>query len=205
MTLELARRGYEMIGIDYSAEMLNIARESAQELGVGDKILWLCQDMTEFELYGTVDVALCCLDGINHLTDKRALDKCLSLVHNYLCPDGLFIFDVNGKHKFENIYADRSYAYEIDGNVCIWQNYYNEKRRLCDFYITLFEKHKDGTYTRSDAVQRERMYTLRALNSALSSSGFELIGAYSDFILTPASDGSERIYIVARCKKEIKQ
>lgn len=205
MTLELARRGYEMIGVDYSPEMLDIARDSAERAGVSDKILWLCQDMTDFELYGTVDVALCCLDGINHLTGRGDIDKCFSLVHNYLCPDGLFIFDVNGRYKFENIYADRSYAYEIDGDVCIWQNYYNSKSRLCDFYITLFKENSDGCYSRTDEMQRERMYTLRSLKMSLRSAGFELIGTYSDFALTDATDGCERIYIVARCKKEIKQ
>ena len=202
MTLELAKRGYEMIGIDYSPEMLDVARENADLCGVSDKTLWLCQDMTDFELYGTVDVALCCLDGLNHLTKKNDLDKCLSLVHNYLCPDGLFIFDINGKYKFEHIYADRSYAYEIDGNVCIWQNYYNEKTKLCDFYITLFSENDDGSYERYDESQRERMYTVRSMTSALRKSGFEIVGAYSDFEGTAATDASERIYFVARCKKE---
>ena len=68
MTLELAKRGYDMTGIDYSVEMLDIARESAERAGLADKMLWLCQDITEFELYGTVDVTVSCLDTLNHLT-----------------------------------------------------------------------------------------------------------------------------------------
>ena len=199
MTLELARRGYDMTGVDLSAEMLNVARERADEEGLD--VLWLCQNMTEFELYGTVDVTLCCLDGINHLTDTASLSKTFALVHNYLSPDGLFIFDVNGKYKFENIYSDRAYVMEEDGAVCIWQNSYNEKSKLCDFYITLFKEESDGSYTRYDESEREKMYTCRALKSALSAAGFEFIGAYSDFSFTPASDESERIYIVAKCKK----
>ena len=103
MTLELASRGYDMTGIDYSPDMLDVARERAENIGVGEGMLWLCQDITEFELYGTVDFAVCCLDVVNHLTSKKSLDKCFNLVHNYLVPDGLFIFDVNGKYKFENI------------------------------------------------------------------------------------------------------
>ena len=201
MTLELARRGYDMTGVDNSPEMLDIARELAEAEGLSDKMLWLLQDMREFELYGTVDLTVSCLDCINHLTSPKDLDKCLDLVHNYLIPDGLFIFDVNGKFKFENIYGDRAYSMEEDGKVCIWQNSYNEKTKLCDFYITVFEECEDGRYERYDDAQRERMYTLSVLKKHLLSSGFELVGAYSDFAFTEATDNDERIYIVAKCKK----
>ena len=200
MTLELAARGYDMIGVDYSPEMLDIARERAEAAGYD--ILWLCQDMRDFELYGTVDVAVSCLDSINHLTSKADLDKCLSLVHNYLIPNGLFIFDINGKYKFENIYSDLTYAMDEGGAVCVWQNYYNKKSGICDFYITLFTEDGEGKYERSDEVQREKMYTLRMIKNSLLRNSFEFIGAYSDFNKTPATDSSERIYIVARCIKE---
>lgn len=201
MTLELARRGYDMTGIDLSFEMLDIAREYADKEGLSDRMLWLCQDMREFELYGTVDLTVCCLDGINHLTASGDLTKCLSLVHNYLTPDGLFIFDVNGKYKFENIYSDTTYVMEEGRSMCVWQNDYNPETRLCDFYITLFAKCDDGRYDRYDDIQRERMYTLRALKRVLINTGFEFVLACEDFARTPATDESERIYIVARCKK----
>ncbi len=201
MTLELAARGYDMTGVDISPEMLDAARDSAEKKEMADKILWLCQDMTEFELYGTVDVTVSCLDCINHLASKADLEKCLALVHNYLIPDGLFIFDINGKAKFENVYSDNSYVMEEDGCVCIWQNYYNSKNGSCDFYITLFEEGEDGSYERYDDVQRERVYTIRSIKNSLSKCGFEFIGAYDNFDFDPASDDSNRIYIVARCKK----
>lgn len=199
MTLELARRGYDMTGIDYSVEMLDVARSEAESEGLD--ILWLCQDMREFELYGTVDAAVSCLDSMNHLTEVPDLRRCLSLVHNYLIPDGIFIFDVNGRHKFETVYADRSYVCEESGSVCIWQNCYNERSRLCDFYITLFTEREDGGYDRYDECQRERMYTLRSIRSALSDTRFEFLGAYSDFDFSDATDSDDRIYVVAKCKK----
>ncbi len=201
MTLELAGLGYDMTGIDYSSEMLDIARARAEKLGKSGEILWLCQNMCEFELYGTVELAVCSLDGINHLTKKSELDKCFRLVHNYLVPDGLFIFDVNGKHKFENVYSDNSYVMETEDAFCIWQNYYNSKNGICDFYITLFENDGKGKYLRYDDIQREKMYTLRSLKSSLLASGFEFIAAYSDFDFNPGDDEDDRIYIVARCKK----
>lgn len=202
MTVELARRGYDMTGVDISEEMLDKARERAEIDGFDGKILWLCQDMREFELYGTVDVTVSCLDCINHLLSYSDLCKCFSLVHNYLIPDGLFIFDVNGKRKFEEIYAEQSYVMENDESFCVWQNYYNKKTKLCDFYITLFTEGCDGRYERYDDRQRERMYTIRSLKKALCENGFEFIGAYSDYGFTLATDGDERIYVVARCKKK---
>lgn len=200
MTLELARRGYDMTGVDLSTEMLDIARASAEEQGIGN-VLWLNQSFTELDLYGTVDLAVSCLDCINHITSQGELKTALSLVHNFLVPGGLFIFDINGRGKFERIYADRSYVYESEGGVCVWQNAYNPKRRICDFYITLFEEGEDGRYERYDEVGREKMYTLRSLNSALRSVGLEPLGAFRDFNYTPATDDDERIYLVAKCVK----
>ena len=80
MTLELAERGYDMIGVDYSVQMLDVARNRAEKLKLDGKILWLCQDMSDFELYGTVDAAVSCLDCINHITDSKELDKCFDLL-----------------------------------------------------------------------------------------------------------------------------
>lgn len=199
MTLELARRGYDMTGIDYSPEMLDIARTAAEN--EGHDVLWLCQDMREFELYGTVDAAVCCLDGINHLEEDGDLERCFALVHNYLIPDGIFIFDINGKYKFENIYADNTFSMEEDGAVCIWENYYDRDSRICDFYITLFEECNDGRYIRHDETQSERMYTLDEVKNALNKSSMEFIAAYGDLDFAPGTDECERIYIVAKCRK----
>lgn len=202
MTVELAERGYDMTGVDLSVEMLDAARARASEHGLDGKILWLCQDMREFELYGTVDAVVSCLDCINHITVPAELRKCFSLVHNYLSPDGLFIFDINGKKKFETVYSDRSYVMETEDAMCVWQNYYNEKSKLCDFYITLFTRNDDGRYLRLDDRQRERMYPLASIKKMLHGEGFEFIGAYADYDMTDAGDADERIYIIARCKKE---
>jgi SAM-dependent methyltransferase len=201
MTLELAKRGYDMTGVDVSPEMLDIARNNGEKAGFSDKILWLCQDMCEFELYGTVDITVSCLDCINHILKPAELAECFKLVHNYLIPDGLFIFDINGKNKFETVYADNSYVMENETSLCTWQNFYNSKNGICDFYITVFEEDGFGKYNRFDDVQSEKMYTVRSIKQSLSKCGFEFIGAYRDFDFSDASDKDDRIYIVARCKK----
>ena len=201
MTLELARRGYDMTGVDVSCEMLDVAQSEARALGFDGKILWLLQDMREFELYGTVDAVVSTLDCVNHLTTKNDLEKTLSLVHNYLIPDGLFVFDINGKGKFERVYANNSYVYETDGSLCVWQNYYNKKTKICDFYISVFSENEDGSYSRFDEVHREKMYTVRSIKSSLEKCNFEFLGAFKSFEFENASDDDERIYIVAKCKK----
>jgi hypothetical protein len=141
------------------------------------------------------------LDTLNHITKEKELLSVFSLVHNYLDPDGLFIFDVNGKAKCETLYANQTYVLEEGDDFCVWENEYNEKSKLCQFFITLFSKERDGRYIRSEETQSEKMYTLESLRRALFDTGFEFIGAYSDFDFNAASDMSERIYIVARCKK----
>lgn len=200
MTFELHSRGYDMTGVDLSPEMLAEAADIAAEKGIDD-ILWLCQDMTEFELYGTVDAAVCCLDGINHLNGSGQLEKCFSLVHNYLVPDGLFIFDVNTPKKFEEVYGNRDYILEDDGVLLAWQNDYNEKRRICDFYISVFTEDEDGRYIREDSVQRERCYSAAYLKRVLKKCGFEIVSFSSGYDFEPAADDAHRWYITARCKK----
>ena len=201
MTLALAERGFDMIGVDRSCEMLSVARDRAAELGLSDRILWLQQDMTDFELYGTVEAVVCCLDSINHLTKRDELYSCLRLVHNYLTPDGLFVFDLNSKSKFETLYGDASYVFEAPGVFCTWQNAYHPKSKLCHFDITLFEEGKDGRYVRYDERQTERMYPLKSIEKALDACGFSLIGAYGSPKCEPITEESERWYLVARAIK----
>lgn len=207
MTRALAVRGYDMIGVDGSEDMLSEAYIKGDDEGVGG-ILYLCQDMRSFELYGTVGATVCCLDSINYLLSEGDVEKTFSLVHNYSDPDGLFIFDVNSPYKFLNIYGDNAYILEgeneTDGGAifCGWQNSYDKETGICDFYLSLFEQISDDeTYRRSDEHQRERCYTLDTLKKLLEKTGFEFLGAWSDFDFSEIKDDTERFYIAARAKK----
>ena len=211
MTRELSSRGYDMIGIDGSADMLSEAYSKPSQ---GPKpILYLNQDMRSFELYGTVGATVCCLDSINYLLSESDVKKTFDLVHNYLDPDGLFIFDVNTPYKFENVYSDNAYILEDemtedygDGEsesyavYCGWQNVYDRESGICDFYLSLFEE-KDGVYLRRDEHQQERCYTKDTLLSLLSECGFEILGIFEDFAFSSPSESCERWYIAARAKK----
>ena len=197
VTLPLAARGYEMIGVDVSADMLAIARERKG----GESVLWLCQDMRSFELYGTVEAVVCTLDGINHLTKREDVLSCFRLVHNYLVPGGVFLFDVNTPYKFREIYGSHSYILEDEGVFCAWQNTYNEKSGLCRFDVSLFEEQEDGSYLRGDATIKERCYKSEALCQMLTDIGFSVLEKFDRYSLAEQKSDTERLVIVAKANK----
>ncbi len=201
MTLELASRGYDMIGVDASAQMLSRAMSRMYAEGKSG-ILFLQQDMREFELYGTVGAVVSTLDCVNYLTGDGDLDRCFSLVHNYLDPDGVFLFDVNTPHKFRTVYGDNAYVLENEQTLCAWQNEYDEETRLCHFYLSVFREEKDGRYTREDEEQTERCYTKEELEHALTRAGFADITFFGDTDMSAPTDTTERWFVAARCKKE---
>lgn len=205
MTFELQSRGYDMIGADLSEDMLTEALDKAYDREISN-ILFLKQDMRTFELYGTVGAICCCLDSINYLTEDGDINKCFANVHNYLDPDGLFIFDVNTPYKFENIYGNSHYIFEDNDSFgrptyCGWQNEYDSESKLCNFYLTVFTHEEDGRITRADEIQTERCYSLSELKTALETCGFEFLGCYGDFDFSLPTENCERWYIVAKAKK----
>ena len=198
ITLPLLSRGYDMIGIDISPEMLDLARRKTG----GKNVLWLCQDMRSFELYGTVSAVVSCLDSINYLTGKIGLKKCFSLVHNYLDPNGIFVFDINSPYKFKNIYAENHYIIESDDVYCGWKNHYDEKSGLCDFELSIFAKDsKSDNYVRYDELQRERCWTVPIISQMLSSVGFEILSISGGFENAELCETTERIFFICRAIK----
>ncbi len=205
LTLELATRGYDMIGADLSEDMLSEAMDKAYDKGI-EGVLFLHQDMRSFELYGTVGAITCCLDSLNYLTEDGDLETCLKCVHNYLDPDGIFIFDVNTPYKFENVYGDQHYIFESKNSFgenayCGWQNDYDAETGLCSFYLSVFTEEKDGRFSRADEVQTERCYLKEELTENLEKCGFEVIGFFGDYAFSEPGDDCERWYVIARAKK----
>ena len=203
LTLPLAARGYDMIGADGSEEMLAVAASKRKPRGASS-ILWSRQDMRSFELYGTVGLIVSALDSVNYLTDIGALRSCFSLVHNYLDPGGLFIFDVNTKHKFETVFSGRDYVLESDGVLCAWRSDYSARTGLCRFELSIFAR-EGGLWRRYDEAQTERAWSDRTLRKILKISGFELCAATSDYTCESATEGDERRCYVARAIKPSEQ
>lgn len=194
--IEMAKRGYDMICLDLSNDMLNIASEKANKEGVD--ILFLNQDMCNFELYGTVDVIVCLLDSFNYLTKISAVKKLFKLVQNYLNPNGLFIFDINTQYKFENVLSDNLF-YEIGDDVTyIWENYYNHKTKIARFDLTFFVK-EGMLYKRFDELHFERAYSHDEILEFIDNSGLKFISVYDELKLRKPPKNSERNFYI--CKK----
>lgn len=191
-----AKENYDMIGVDISHDMLNIAKENNSH----ENILYLNQDMREFELYGTVDVIYSSLDCINYITDKRDLKKVFKLCHNYLNPQGLFIFDINTEHKFKNILDNKTYIYDNENAYLIWQSEYDKKRKLCTFFLDMFYKEND-IYKRFYEEQEQRAYSVNELVETAEKNGFEVLGIYDNLSFKKYNNKSEKIFFVLRSKK----
>ncbi len=190
LTEELKNLGYDMIGIDLSVDMLNIAKEKNPD------ILYLCQDMREFELYGTVDCICCMTDSLNYITDTNDLAEIFRLVKNYLNPGGSFIFDLNTFYKLKAVLGGNTFTYD-DGDVFyVWENDFDEEENICDFYLSFFVKQENGTYRRFDEEHCEKAYHISQITDLLTSAGFENINCYSDYNKSPISETSERVVFV---------
>ncbi len=164
----LADRGYDMVALDISPEMLNIAREK----NYGKNTLLLCQDMRDFELYGTVQAIYSSFDCINYLTEKGDLTRVFALVRNYLESGGLFIFDINTEYRYKNVYDGMSYVYEVGDDMAVWRNAYDEEEELCEFTVDLFSE-EDGAYYRSTEIQTQKYHSSESVLA--SAEGFVLV------------------------------
>ncbi len=191
LTSVLARRGYDMIGLDISADMLSVAKEKEPD------ILYICQDMRAFELYGTVDAALCMTDSLNYVTSQKELERVFSLVKNYLNPDSPFIFDMNSAYKLEKVLGNNTFAYDGEDIFYVWENHWDNQKRICDFFMTFFSKGEDGLYRRFDETHTQRAYSCEEVENALRLAGFKHITAYDGYTCAPPQACTQRLVYVA--------
>ncbi len=193
--IEMAKRGYDMIGVDSSSDMLCCAKEKA--LKAGYDILFLNQDMSSFELYGTVDVIVCLVDSLNYLTAKQDVKKMFKLVSNYLNPDGLFIFDVNTEYKLSKVLGNNVF-YDVRDDVSyIWQSTYDSRKKLCTYDVTFFVQ-QDELYRRYDEIHTERAYKTDELSDLLVSAGLIPLNIYNELTTKPVNAKSERVFFACR-------
>ena len=225
MTERLAGYGFDMIGVDNSEEMLELAMEKKTESGYD--ILYLLQDMRGFELYGTVRAVVSVCDSVNYITEPDELEEVFRLVNNYLDPKGIFLFDFNTVHKYRDVIGDSTIA--EDRGVCsfIWDNRYYEKEQINEYDLTLFiaedfnpmenayvsertadsedallseeEGGENGSlYRRYTETHYQRGYTLAEIQELLERAGLVFIEAYDADTKETPNDTSERICVIAR-------
>lgn len=199
ITEYLGQAGYDMIGIDNSEDMLSIAMEKAAAKDLN--ILYLLQDMREFELYGTVAAAVSICDSMNYITEPEELLEVFRLVNNYLDPGGLFIFDLNTPYKYEELLADNVIAENRDDCAFIWENYYDEESRINEYDLSVFVEEEEDVFRRYREIHYQRSYPLEEVKELLLQAGMEFVAAYDAFTKDAPKEDSERIYVIAREKK----
>ena len=196
LTLELARRGYEMIGVDQSEEMLAQAAEKCRQASEIPP-LFLHQSMDKLDLYGTIDACVCCLDSVNYVTSPQKLERAFQRVHTFLMPGGLFVFDVNTPDKLRAL-DGQVFLDESADAYCVWRADYSARRRVCTYGMDLFTLEPDGRWSRADELHEEYAYEPDELEALLIRAGFSRIKQYGERKLRAPKAGEGRIFFAAR-------
>ena len=195
LSLPLAQKGYGIIGIDMSEDMLSFAQQKAQKMGVD--ALFLQQDMRKFELYGSVDSVICICDVINYLCNTAELKQFFNLVYTYLNPGGLLIFDISTEYKFSQIFADNDFCGIGDNAAYIWENSYDPAKLVNEYRVTFFIK-KDDKYERFEELHSLKAFSVTEVKSALVKAGFLNINLCDANGFGSLSNNSERIFFSAQ-------
>ena len=196
VTEMLADAGYDMIGIDNSEEMLAEAMEKRAESG--HDILYLLQDMQDFELYGTVRAVVSVCDSMNYLTDEEDLEYLFALVNNYLDPGGLFIFDMNTIHKYRDVIGDTTIAEDREDGSFIWENSYDQENNLNVYELALFLPREDGLYEKCEEEHVQRAYSIETIKSMIRKAGMELVAIYDAYTHKQGDENCERLTFIAK-------
>ncbi len=212
MTRLLSRAGYDMIGIDNSEEMLQMAREAEYEAKEypavqaesqsREDILYLLQDMREFELYGTVKAVVSICDCVNYILEEEELLQVFRLVNNYLDPGGVFIFDLNTLYKYREVLGENVICENREEGSFIWENFYDEKEKLNQYDLTLFLREEESSplYRKYEETHFQRGYELKQVKMLLEQAGMEVLAVYDGYTREPVREDSQRVTVIAREK-----
>ena len=202
LTRLMAAKGYEMMGVDYSQDMLTVAAEKNTE---DNDILYINQDMRSLELLEKSDAIISVCDCINYMILDEDIEDCFKSVKSNLIKDGIFIFDFNTIYKYETVIGDTTIAENRENSSFIWENYYSSDDHINEYDVTFFTKIEDDTDAESDGIFRrfsevhiQRGYTLQEMKQFLLTAGFSFVAALDEETRKEPTETSERIYIIAR-------
>lgn len=201
LTELLSQKGYDMIGVDNSPQMLEIAMEKRAESG--SETLYLLQDMRELELYSTVGTVISVCDSLNYLLKEEDLLQVFRLVDNYLYPGGLFLFDFNTVYKYSRVIGDTVIAENRDDCSFIWENYYHEEEEINEYDLTVFVQQEGDHFQRFTENHFQRGYTPETMRRLVEQAGMQVVRLLDADSLKEVNDQSERVYLLAReCNKK---
>ncbi len=196
LTELLYQKGFDIIGVDNSESMLNIAMEKREKSG--DEILYLLQDMRELELYSTVGTVVSVCDSVNYILEEEELAEVFSRVNNYLYPGGIFIFDFNTEYKYREIIGDTTIAENREDCSFIWENYYDPEEALNEYDLTIFVREEIGLFRRFTETHFQRGYTVEQMTALVEQAGMLVVEIMDADTRQPVTAESERVYIVAK-------
>ena len=195
-SLQFAKKGIEVIGVDPSPEMLDIAREKLAAAGY--EALLLCQSAEELDLYGTVDGAVCCLDSLNHIINEDEFKRSIARISLFLEPQRLFIFDVNTEHKHKKVLSGTTFAAETENVFCVWQNSECDDDGIVDISLDFFREMQDGTYERTSEDFSERAYSPEFIEKCITEAGLQTVAVLGDMNFDAPKKEEERVIYVTR-------
>ncbi len=193
-------KGYDMIGVDASESMLNIAMEKKEKSG--SEILYLQQDMRELELYSTVGTIFSVCDSLNYILDEDELLEVFSLVNNYLFPGGIFIFDFNTDHKYRDIIGETTIAENREDCSFIWENFYDPEEEINEYDLTVFVRAEGNTFRRFTETHFQRGYTVEQMLALVGRAGMSVVEVLDADTGEAVTDRSQRVYVIAKEKEK---
>ena len=196
LTWLLAGRGYEMIGVDLSSEMLAEAMQKGGNEDVPIKPVFINQPLEELDLYGTVEAAVCCLDGINYIPEDK-ITEVFRRLNLFIEPGGVLIFDINSPKKLREM-DGQMFIDETDDVYCVWRAEFDETENCCFYGMDIFVSDGDNKWDRLFEEHLEYLYEPKHLAKLLEMCGFKDIGIYGERSFDPPDENEERIYITAR-------
>lgn len=195
-SLQFAKMGMAVTAADPSPEMLSVAQKKASATDLD--IMLVCQSARDTKLPYAVDGAVCCLDSINHIIDKRELKASFRAVAAAVKDGGLFIFDVNTPFKHRNILSGNTFVIENDDVYCVWQNSDCEKNGIVGICLDFFGKGADGKYIRTTEEFAERAYTDEEIRNMLEPAGLEVVAVLGDMSFKAPKACDERVIYVTK-------
>lgn len=200
MTELFAGAGFQMIGVDQSADMLAIA--TTKKMKTGSDILYVEQNMENLELAEPVDAIISVCDSINYLLQEEALSAVFERVHKYLKPGGYLIFDMKTAYCYRNIIGNQTWVEQDEEVSYIWENYFYEDSDINEYMLTIFRKQQDSNlYERIEEAHYQKAYTIPALKILLNQNGLEIVDCFDETMQEKPTENSERVYIVAKIQE----